>query len=162
MKPSAPLLRMATLLVPVLLGAAACTDGACYDNGSALPLVRFYASGTTTQVSVDGLTICGIDAPGDSLLVDSTATSEVYLPLRATTNTCQWVFIYPGIAGEADTLTLNSRPIAYFAGAECGAMYNFELTSVSVTDNVIDSVQVVKPLIDNGTDVALRLFFPTL
>ena len=148
------------LLLAAVALLSACTDGGCYDNGSALPLVRFYVSGTTRQMSVDGLTIFGIDAPGDSILVDSTATSEVYLPLRATTNVTQWLFLYPGEDIITDTLTVAYRPIPYFAGVECGAMYNFELTSVTVTHYVIDSVAVVKPLVDNSNAVAIRLFFP--
>lgn len=148
-------------LVYCALILVSCTDNSCYDNGSALPLVRFYASGTTRQVTVNGLTLRGLGAPGDSLLIDSTATSEVYLPLRATASNSQWVFDYPGDTDLADTLTIAYEPIPYFAGAECGAMYNFQLTNVSCTHNVIDSVQVVKPLINNGTDVALRVFFPT-
>ena len=139
----------------------ACTDASCYDNGSALPLVRFYASGTTTQVSVEGLTIRGIDAPGDSLLVQSGITSEIYLPLRATTTTTQWEFAYPVDGLLPDTLTIDYQPIPYFAGAECGAMYNFQISSATVTHHVIDSVRVIKPLIDNGTDVAIGLYFPT-
>ena len=143
----------------MLLAMASCSDGSCYDNGSSLPLVRFYASGTTTQLSVQGLTIRGLDAPGDSVLVKNTATSEIYLPLRATTTSCQWEFTYMEEDEPSDTLTLAYRPIPYFASAECGAMYNFEITSVTTTHHSIDSVQVVKPVIDNGSDVALRVFF---
>ncbi|MBQ7689862.1 MAG: hypothetical protein IJT30_01530 [Muribaculaceae bacterium] len=140
---------------------ASCNDASCYDNGSALPLVRFCASGSTTQVSIEGLTIRGIDAPGDSVLVQGGTTSEVYLPLRATTTCTQWELDYPADGSTPDTLTIAYQPIPYFASAECGAMYNFQISSATVTHHLIDSVQVVKPLIDNGTDVAIRLFFPT-
>lgn len=123
-------------------------------------MVRFYASGTTTMVAISDVTIRGIDAPGDSVLVDGETIDEVYLPLRATVGTTQWEFCYGGVGSElVDTLTLKYKPIPYFASAECGAMYNFELTSVAMTTHVADSVAVAKTIIDNGLDVAIRIFY---
>ena len=140
------------------LVAVSCSDSGCYNNGSSLPLVRFYASGSTSQVKLSGVTIRGIDAPGDSLLVDNSVVDEIYLPLRATVNTTQLEFSFPELE-VADTLTLQYRAIPYFASVECGAMYNFELTSVTMTNHMADSVAVVKTVIDNGSDVAIRLFY---
>lgn len=154
--------RLCHILLVVLaaLMLVTCSDGSCYDNGSALPLVRFYASGTTTQVTVPNVTIRGIGAPGDSILVDDNAVSEIYLPLRATTGITQWEFTY-GTEGNsvADTLTLTYDAVPYFAGIECGAMYNFHLKAVEMTYNYADSVAIVKPIINNGTDVAIRIFY---
>ena len=45
--------------------------------------------------------------------------------------------------------------------AECGAMYNFEITKVDATTHVLDSVVLVTPLVDNVTRVTLRIYFPT-
>ena len=139
----------------------ACTDSSCYDNGSALPLVRFYNSGTTTQCTVNGLSVRGIDAPGDSVLVDKTNTTELYLPLRVNVKTTQWEFDYTIDGLLPDTLTVSYEPIPYFSSVECGAMYNFKVSEVRVTHNMIDSVELVKPVIDNVADVAIRLFFPS-
>lgn len=141
--------------------AVACSDGSCYDNSSALPLVRFYAKGTTTQVEVSNVTIRGIGVPGDSLLVDNDAVNEVYLPLRANADVTQWRFSYTVDADIelADTLTITYDAVPYFSSVECGAMYNFHLKSVELTGDYADSVAIVKPVIDNGTDVAIRMFF---
>ena len=156
------------LLLPIVLVLAAlfltaCNDDSCYDNGSSLPLAAFYLG--NSQQTITGLTIMGIGAPGDSLLADSSALKEVYLPLRASVGTTRyaisrWVGAGTPMAQQLhDTLTLDYEPIAYFHSAECGAMYNFNLHDVRCTINGIDSVVVVTPLVTNSRTPALRIYF---
>jgi hypothetical protein len=141
----------------------ACNDDSCYDNGSSLPLAAFYLG--NSQQTITGLTIMGIGAPGDSLLADSSALKEVYLPLRASVGTTRyaisrWVGAGTPMAQQLhDTLTLDYEPIAYFHSAECGAMYNFNLHDVRCTINGIDSVVVITPLVTNSRTPALRIYF---
>jgi hypothetical protein len=141
----------------------ACNDDSCYDNGSSLPLAAFYLG--NSQQTITGLTIMGIGAPGDSLLADSSALKEVYLPLRASVGTTRyaisrWVGVGTPMAQQLhDTLTLDYEPIAYFHSAECGAMYNFDLHDVRCTINGIDSVVVITPLVTNSRTPALRIYF---
>ena len=156
------------LLLPIVLVLAAlfltaCNDDSCYDNGSSLPLAAFYLG--NSQQTITGLTIMGIGAPGDSLLADSSALKEVYLPLRASVGTTRyaisrWVGAGTPMAQQLhDTLTLDYEPIAYFHSAECGAMYNFNLHDVRCTINGIDSVVVITPLVTNSRTPALRIYF---
>ena len=140
---------------------AACGDGSCYDNGSSLPLARFYESGTTSTLTVLNHTVKGIDSPGDTILIKNSSVSECYLPLRATVNTTQYELRYgteEGKASVADTITFNYKPVPYFSSHECGAMYNFEVSSLTTTHHVIDSVTLVNPVITNTTNVALRIY----
>ena len=151
------------VLVMAALYLTACNDDSCYDNGSSLPLTAFYLG--NSQQTITGLTIMGIGAPGDSLLADSSALKEVYLPLRASVGTTRyaisrWVGAGTPMAQQLhDTLTLDYEPIAYFHSAECGAMYNFNLHDVRYTINGIDSVVVVTPLVTNSRTPALRIYF---
>lgn len=151
------------VLVMAALYLTACNDDSCYDNGSSLPLAAFYLG--NSQQTITGLTIMGIGAPGDSLLVDSSALKEVYLPLRASVGTTRyaisrWVGAGTPMAQQLhDTLTLDYEPIAYFHSAECGAMYNFNLHDVRCTINGIDSVVVITPLVTNSRTPALRIYF---
>lgn len=151
------------VLVLAALYLTACNDDSCYDNGSSLPLAAFYLG--NSQQTISGLTIMGIGAPGDSLLADSSALKEVYLPLRASVGTTRyaisrWVGAGTSMAQQLhDTLTLDYEPIAYFHSAECGAMYNFNLHDVRCTINGIDSVVVVTPLVTNSRTPALRIYF---
>lgn len=151
------------VLVLAALYLTACNDDSCYDNGSSLPLATFYLG--NSQQTITGLTIMGIGAPGDSLLADSSALKEVYLPLRASVGTTRyaisrWVGAGTPMAQQLhDTLTLDYEPIAYFHSAECGAMYNFNLHDVRCTINGIDSVVVITPLVTNSRTPALRIYF---
>ena len=151
------------VLVLAALYLTACNDDSCYDNGSSLPLAAFYLG--NSQQTITGLTIMGIGAPGDSLLADSSALKEVYLPLRASVGTTRyaisrWVGVGTAMAQQLhDTLTLDYEPIAYFHSAECGAMYNFNLHDVRCTINGIDSVVVITPLVTNSRTPALRIYF---
>ena len=151
------------VLVLAALYLTACNDDSCYDNGSSLPLAAFYLG--NSQQTITGLTIMGIGVPGDSLLADSSALKEVYLPLRASVGTTRyaisrWVGVGTAMAQQLhDTLTLDYEPIAYFHSAECGAMYNFNLHDVRCTINGIDSVVVITPLVTNSRTPALRIYF---
>ena len=155
-------------LLPIVLAVAAlcmtsCNDGSCYDNGSSLPLAALCIG--SSQQTVTGVTIMGIGAPGDSLLADSISLSEVYLPLRASVGTTsfaisRWVGAGTTMAQELhDTLTLDYEPIALFHLAECGAMFNFDIHSLSCTHNGIDSVVLLTPLVTNSRTPALRIHF---
>ena len=153
-----PLVAVAAALVMIM--AAACADNSCYDNGSSIPMARFVQSGTSNAVTVSALTVRGIDAPGDSLLVDSANVSQTYLPLRATTTVTQWELDYGSERALLDTITFAYEPIPVFVSAECGAMYQFRLTQVTATTHGLDSVTVLKPLIDNVSTPALYIHIP--
>lgn len=144
----------------LLLAATACGDGSCYDNGNSLPLVRFYVS-EGGPVTVQGVTLRGIGAPGDSVLATGEAMSETYLPLRATTGSTQWIIEVATTAGGsiADTLTVDYTPVPYFSGEECGAMYKFELTAAQCTHNAIDSVVMMQREVTNVSMETLRIYF---
>ena len=155
-------------LLPIVFAAAvlcmtSCNDSSCYDNGSSLPLATLCIG--SSQQTVNGLTIMGIGAPGDSLLADSSSLKEIYLPLRASVGTTsyaisRWVGIGTPMAKELhDTLTLNYEAIAFFHSAECGAMYNFDIHSLNCTHNGIDSVVLLTPLVTNSRTPALRIHF---
>lgn len=146
-------------ILAILLAAvtSACGDGGCYDNGSALPLAQFRISGTNTKTSVNPVTIMGIGAPNDSVLIDTTSKSEFYLPLRATVNETRYRISFGDIA---DTITLRYTPIPRFVNAECGAMYFFRLQHVGTTTNVLDSIAIAvsDSLVTNAVRPSLYLY----
>ena len=156
------------VLLPIVLVLAAlfltaCNDDSCYDNGSSLPLAAFYLG--NSQQTITGLTIMGIGAPGDSLLADSSALKEMYLPLRASVGTTsdaisRWVGVGTPMAQQLhDTLTLDYEPVLFFHSEECGVMYNFDIHRLECTTNGIDSVVLLTHLITNSRTPALRIHF---
>ncbi len=143
-----------------------CSDDVCYDNTSALALLRFYTSGTTTQVSPVATSIGGIGVPGDTLLLDSVTAGDVYLPLRPNVTTSQFKIRLCRIADNdttfvTDTLTVGYTPLPYFVSHECGAMYHFRLNDVDVTRHLIDSVAIAAAVVTNVPQVSLRIYIPT-
>ena len=156
-----PLILCAFLTV-LLAISTACSNDSCYENGSSLPLATFYVG--DKQQSVSGLTIMGVGVPGDSLLADSATLSEIYLPLRASTTTTsyavtRWVYQDSSTVAFHDTITITYRPVEYFHSIECGAMYNFNINTVSTTTAAIDSVVLITPLVTNALTQALRIHF---
>ena len=151
------------IAVAALLRLAACGDNSCYDNGSSLPLATCYMG--TSQQTITGLTIMGIGALGDSLIADSSALKEVYLPLRASVGTTsyaisRWVGVGTPMAQQLhDTLTLDYEPVLFFHSEECGAMYNFDIHHLDYTTNGIDSVVLLTHLITNSRTPALSIHF---
>ena len=152
----------AFLLIALTLVLAACSNDSCYDNGSSLPLATLYMG--NRQQSIPGLAIIGINAPGDSVLAQSSSIDEVYLPLRASVPQTSFA-LSRTITGDTatviiqDTLTIDYKAVPYFHSAECGAMYNFDINNVSHTCHGIDSVVVLTPLVTNARVPALRIHF---
>ena len=114
----------------VAVAMAGCNTSGCLDNQSALPKAALYSSATGSAISLNNLEISGVDAPGDSVLVEAgTAVSEVYLPMRATKQSTSWRFSYAqeGLEGMDDIVTFDYDSEPYFASAECGAMYYYRI-----------------------------------
>jgi len=144
------------------MAATSCSNDGCDGNSSSLPLASLYVG--NQQQTVSGLTIMGIGAPGDLLLVDSATASEVYLPLRANAASTsyaisRWVTTEGGSRRLYDTLTIDYEPIEFFHSLDCGTMFNFNVKSTAVTTHGIDSVIPLTPMITNSTTPALRIYF---
>lgn len=142
--------------------AAGCSSDGCFDNGSALPLAGFYtvgSGGTATQTQVAGLSAWGVGVPGDSLIVSGQTSSQVYLPLRPTASSTQFVLQYaPADSIAPDTLTINYKAQPTFVSRDCGAMYFYEVSGYSCTHNRIDSVAFPYGVIDNIDRVNIRIY----
>lgn len=138
--------------------ATSCSNDGCIGNGSSIPLAAFYDYQTGTQGSVNGLTVKGIGAPGDSLLADSTTVQELYMPLRVSTNSSSFVFDFNLEGIEPDTLTLRYEAVPYFMSNECGAMYLFNMQGATVTHHVIDSVALPYPVINNDNKITIKIY----
>jgi len=140
----------------VAMVVTSCNNDNCSGNGSGLPLAAFYNG--TNQVTISNLTVYGIDAPNDSDIINNTSASQVYLPFRITDTTTKYVLEYNDTLLENDTITFNYDIIPYFESRECGAMYNFNITSCEYTDNLIDSVVVLNPRITNSDVVSINIY----
>lgn len=156
-----------------ILGAlllAACSGSECYDNHSALPLAYFYSSSTRQQVSLNNVEIYGVGAPGDSILYTPQSLREAYLPFRIWEDSTQYVLAYYALAPvdtvnpdaprviPSDTITFRYRPKEWFVSPSCGAMYFFDMDTVTHTSLLIDSISYNK-VITNENSMNIQIFF---
>lgn len=156
-------------LIPILCAiilcvAAACTNSDCKDYRTTLPLAGFY-SDTGAEgiqaIAFDSLTVAGVGAPGDSLLLDcARQPSQAYLPLPIDARSCSFAFIYatsPRLL--SDTITISYTPSPHFASAECGVVYYYDINSISHTSLLIDSVSCLTNPLTNRPLENLRIYF---
>ena len=135
---------------------ASCNNDNCSGNSSGIPLAAFYSNGK--PVSISNLTVYGIGAPNDSVIIDKATASQVYMPFRLSTNSCKYVLNYNTEGKANDTITFNYDAIPYFESHECGAMYNFKINSTSHTTNAIDSIIIPNPMITNDDVVSIKVY----
>lgn len=154
---------LSVALVMALLSA--CNSTGCIDNGSSLPLAGFYSSATKAKVTIASLTVGGVGAANDSLLINNSSASQVYMPFRASTSSVKYFFHYnqEGIDDYAhnDTIRFDYESIPYFASEECGAMFRYRITNVEHTSKFIESVEIVEPLVTNIEEERIHIYFIT-
>lgn len=160
-----PIMGPAFIVGLVIWILASCSNSECYDNKNSLPLAGFYSSSTRPQaISLDSISILGIDVPGDSILQDSVrGISEVYLPFRIDQNFTTYEIRYlSGVAGQLglnDLITFNYEIIPMFVSSACGAVYYYKITSIDYTQTFIDSVVCPTGEITNANVENLKIYF---
>lgn len=150
-----------------LIIVTACVSNECLDNKNSLPLAGFYASGESEQkVTLDSISIFGIDAPEKSMILDSaTNISSVYLPFRIDQPSTTYVIRYEQKAISDsrynDTLQFDYDIIPYFVSSACGAIYKYKINRIVQTHHLIDSVVCTSPdqIIDNTAIENIRIYF---
>lgn len=150
----------------LLLIVYSCNSSGCTEGRSGIPLVEFRSSATGEQIWVDSLQIYGIGAPGDSSIVKaSTTQSTVYMPLEADKSVTRWCIAYKrenlDYVSLIDTLTFRYSAYPYFVSEDCGVGYRFDISSLTTTYHLIDSVQLIDPLITNVDKTYVAIYFRT-
>lgn len=155
-----------TLLILLAVVTTASCTRECRDNRNSIGLAGFYDSVSKEKIAVNGLTVYGIGAPDDALILDNAqAVNRVYLPMPINKTSVQFVFHYTqkGIDDVRfnDTLTINYTPVPHFASKECGSMYFYEINNYSCTKNLVDSVLMPFDKITNRDIETVQMFMRT-
>lgn len=145
---------------------AACTNDECLENRNSLPLAGFYNAADKNVMSMGGLCVYGIDAPGDSLLSDGSAMlSKTYLPFSLNAPATTYVFRHlsdlPIDEQLSDTVTFNYIAEPFFVSVACGVSYRFEMTEIEYTRHAIDSIACPDGIITNTPIENIQIFFKT-
>ena len=134
--------------------------GKCGCSGS--PAVR----STGAAIRLDSLRISGVGAPGDSAIIGvATSTSFVNLPLKSDSHLTAWCISYKQKALDYpqlnDTLTFEYDTTPYFVSDDCGVGFRYYINNLSCTRHLIDSVELVEPLVTTVDQVYVALYFRT-
>ncbi len=141
---------------------AGCSTSDCDDLQNTLPMAGFFSTDSTpTPTTLPRLTLYGIGAPGDSLLLDSAlAVSEAYLPFRIDSRPTSFVLDY--LQGSMrDTITFTYDLSPRFSSMECGVVYDYTPTAITHTRTLIDSVTCPQGIITNVPGQNLRIYLKT-
>lgn len=144
------------VFILIVVALSSCNNDNCSGNSSGIPLAAFMQG--SSKVTISNLTVYGIGAPNDSAIIRNTSANQVYMPLRITDTSCRYVLDYNDDDVANDTITFNYDVIPYFESHECGAMYNFNITSWEFTQNAIDSVVITNPRITNSDVVTINIY----
>lgn len=158
-------ISVALLAVASAIAIYSCGDDTCEGNQSSLPQAGFYSSQTKAAITVDSITIYGVGVPNDSAIVRNSKIQNVYLPFNVDAQESKFVIRYEqkdlAKYNITDTIAFTYTCEPYFHSKECGAFYVFNVTGQYVSHNLIDSMQLAKPVIDNADIENIRLFFRT-
>ncbi len=156
--------RSLTIFLLVVM-AVSCNNNGCLDNQSSIPQAGFYSYETLKSVAITKLSVGGIGAPDDSLLLKNSTASSVYLPFRSEAGKSSFYFLYGEEAlaqyDIVDTITFFYDSQPYFASEECGAMFRYRITGVKHTNWVIDSVGISDSLVTNVPLETIGIYFRT-
>lgn len=169
MKPYSEIMRPKAYILSLVFAGlllASCNTTGCLNNGSALPLVGFYAAENGQPVAINTLDISGVGAPDDTYILSAgTSASQVFLPMRSLYNTTEWRFHYvqEGLDDDAfnDYIAFDYVSEPYFASEECGAMYYYLIKEVRYTTNIIERIEITDSLITNVDAERIKIYFRT-
>ena len=152
--------------VAMLSLLSACGSDGCTSNTASIPLAQLYSSSTLKAIAVDSISVYGIGAPGDSMIVRcGRSISQFTMPLRTTVDETKYVIHYDqkALSDERnnDTITLRYKTDAMFDSKECGVVYAFEVSDFYYTRHLIDSMAMPYNRITNLTSVAVQLYMRT-
>lgn len=143
-----------------------CNSTGCLENQNSVPLAGFYTSSTKKAIAIDSISIGGVGAPSDTLIIDNgLGVSQVYLPFRSSKESTSFYIHYNQEALDFDalndTITFDYESIPYFVSEECGAMYFYSIKKVEYTRHIIDSVGLLDSMVKNTDIERIRIYFRT-
>ncbi len=133
------------IIIAILIISSSCTENDLCLSGQSNIQAGLYSgsSGVAKDTSLNGFYLWGLNAPNDSILIDSVKTKSMHMPVDINIDSSKFVIREKAIASDLnDTLIFYyQRQLSYVSG-ECGFTYNLNLDSVKYTNNFVDSVVI--------------------
>ena len=144
-----PEMRIALLIFFSLSLLASCTtQDVCEDDNQSKLVARFKTieSDVVSDTIVSGVTIYGIrEGKVDSLLYDSSTTSEILLPLDPNHDFTRFVL---SVNEYSDTLRFIHSTEFYLLSYTCGFAALFNLDSIRYSNLIIHDLEIINSVID--------------
>jgi hypothetical protein len=136
------------IIFSLLLFFSCATQDVCDDDNQSKLVARFktIVSNTVSDTIVSGVTLFGIrEGQTDSLLYDSSTTSEILLPLDPNHGFTQFLL---SVEEHSDTLRFIHTNEFYLLSYTCGFAALFNLDSVQHSHQIIHDMEIVSSVID--------------
>lgn len=140
--------------------ATGCSESDCPVTTLSVARFDFRDSKTHQTVTLtNGVTISGIAYIDNEPRIDTLfnqATTYMSLPLSYTPQT---TYVMHYTETLRDTIRLKHKNIPFVSDIECGAMMFYEIESLQYTNNVLDSVILVNPKINNEEKTNFNIYY---
>jgi len=140
----------------LILELASCSKQACYDNTDPVMNASLLASGTGHDTSAVSLIVRGMTATDTIDFVDAKSVSNFSVPLDPGNDVTIFYIILDGVTDTA-VITYDRTP--HLVSAECGYTFVSELTGLSTTHNIIDTILIENNSVNLNGKRNLHLFY---
>ncbi len=145
------------LLICIILVSSCSRKTDCDETMNSSADVGFYRITNQTESSAmfDNVTVFGIQANG-LLYNEIDSLSSVFLPMNHSVDSCIFVM---RIESVADTLIFRYTRKLDFISENCGFSTEFTLNELENTNNLIDSVKIVNPVINRSQSENIKIYY---
>jgi hypothetical protein len=140
----------------LILELASCSKQACYDNTDPVMNASLLASGTGHDTSAVSLIVRGMTATDTIDFVDAKSVSHFSVPLDPGNDVTIFYIILNGVT---DTAVIKYDRTPHLVSAECGYTIVSELTGLSTTHNIIDTLFIENNSVNLNGKRNLHLFY---
>ncbi len=131
--------------------------GECDYKPKSLMMADFHSvvQGIDMKWPLDIIALSGLGREDSLLYSDRGNIGSVRLPLNGSASESGFIFVF----GEyTDTVMFSYEVLPVFISQECGFVLNFDLHGASSTNNLIDSVVIVKREITSFDETNIRIY----
>lgn len=133
-----------------------CSVQPCYEDTDPMMNTVLLASGTGESAKADSLRVRGV-SPTDTIeFVDARSVTSCSLPLDPASDLS---LFYITVNGIHDTAVIYYTRLPHLVSPECGYTFLSNITGVTTTHNIIDTLIIENSKVDLNGEKNLHLFF---
>lgn len=150
------LLYIAGTALMLVLKLASCSEQACYDDTDPFMNTALLATGTGSTAKATSIKVEGVSPTDTITFVEKSSVSYFSVPLDPGRDSSKFYITINGISDTA-VITYTRRP--HLVSAECGYTFVSDVTALSHTKNIIDTLIIENKNVNLDGKTNLHLFF---